>query len=52
VFSRTAEEHLVFEFGIPIPSVMNGTMSELNIFYFAPFYQGLDSISDLASLNL
>lgn len=52
MFSRTAGSHLVFEFGIPIPSVFNETMSDLNVFYFASFCQGLDSIPDVASLNL
>lgn len=43
-FSRTVGWHLLFDFGIPVPSVINETISDLNFFfnYFAPFYQGLD----------
>lgn len=42
VFSRTVGWHLVFDFGIPVPLVINETMFNRNFFFFAPFYQGLN----------
>lgn len=52
MFSRSAGWHLLFEFGISIPSAIKETMFDLNSFNFAPFDQVLGSIPDLASLNL
>lgn len=34
VFSRTVGWHFVFDFGIPVPSVINEMMSDLLFFFF------------------